>query len=65
MVKVLKVGESKVTSKYLVVLPKAVRIALNLKRGDYLEWYIEGEKVIVRKRLCNNQRKARASRYGC
>ena len=65
MVKVLKVGESKVTSKYLVVLPKAVRIALNLKRGDYLEWYIEGEKVIVRKRLCNNQRKARTSRYGC
>jgi len=50
MVKVLKVGESKVTSKYLVVLPKAVRIALNLKRGDYLEWYIEGEKVIVRKK---------------
>jgi len=50
MVKVMKVGESKVTSKYLVVLPKAIRLALNLKRGDYVEWYIEGDKVIVRKK---------------
>jgi len=46
----MKVGESKVTSKYLVVLPKAIRLALNLKRGDYVEWHIEGDKVVVRKK---------------
>jgi len=50
MVRVMKIGESKVTSKYLVVLPKAVRLALNLKRGDYVEWYIEGEKIVVKKK---------------
>ena len=47
MVKAMKVGESKVTSKYLVTLPKAVRIALNLERGDYVEWYIEEGKVKI------------------
>ena len=50
MVNVVKVGESKVTSKYLVVLPKAIRLALNLKRGDYVEWYIEEGKVVVKKK---------------
>jgi len=46
----MKVGESKVTSKYLVVLPKAVRLALGLEKGDYVEWHIEGDKVMVKKK---------------
>lgn len=50
MVIAMKVGESKVTSKYLVVLPKSIRIALNLMKGDYIEWHIEGDRIIVRKK---------------
>ncbi len=50
MVFTVKVGETKLTSKYLVTVPKAVREALELKRGDIIEWHIEGDKVVVRKK---------------
>ena len=46
----MKIAESNVSHKYLVHLPKAVRVALNIKEGDVIEWHIEGEKIIVKKK---------------
>lgn len=43
----MKIGESKISQRGSTVLPKAVREALNVKDGDYVEWHIvprrEGE----------------------
>mgnify|MGYP000288813315 CR=1 FL=1 len=50
MVFAMKVGETKLSSNYLVTVPKAIREALGLKKGDIIEWHIEGDKVVVRKK---------------
>ena len=42
-----KVGSSKVMRKYLVTVPKAVREFLGLSPGDYIDWLIENNKVVV------------------
>jgi AbrB family looped-hinge helix DNA binding protein len=45
-----KIGESKVSQRGSVVVPKAVRIALNLDNGEFLEWFVAGRFVVVRKK---------------
>ena len=46
-----KIGESKVSQRGSVVVPKAVRIALNLDNGEFLEWFVAGRFVVVRKKV--------------
>ncbi len=36
--------------KYLISLPKAVKEALDVEPGDYLDWYIENDRIIIVKR---------------
>jgi len=45
-----KIATSKVMRKFLISLPKAVREALDIKPGEYIDWYIEGDKIVVKKR---------------
>lgn len=45
----VKIGESKIT-RNSVFLPKSVRIALDLKDGDVVEWWVEGGKIVIRKK---------------
>lgn len=37
-------------SKNLTTVPEPVRNYLELESGDTVEWHIEGEQIIVRKR---------------
>lgn len=47
----MKLGESKVSQRGSVVIPKSIREGFELKEGDYLEWWIErGGSVIVKKK---------------
>jgi len=43
------IGVSKITSKYQVTIPKAVRLFLELNVGDKLAFEVEGEKVVIRR----------------
>jgi AbrB family looped-hinge helix DNA binding protein len=45
----MKVAESRL-SRNTTTVPKPVRVALNLKSGDVLEWYIEGDKITIVKK---------------
>ncbi|MDI9609734.1 MAG: AbrB/MazE/SpoVT family DNA-binding domain-containing protein [Archaeoglobales archaeon] len=45
----MKVASSKVMKKNIISLPKIVREVLELKPGDYVEWFIENKKVVLRK----------------
>jgi len=46
----MKVGVSKVSQRGSIVIPKAIREALKVNEGDYIEWHVnaprEGEIVI-------------------
>jgi len=46
----MKIGESKL-SRNMTAVPKPVRVALNLESGDVIEWYIEGDEIIVKKKI--------------
>lgn len=46
----MKVAESKVSKRYLISIPRAIRIALNVNIGDVIEWHIENGKIIVKKK---------------
>ena len=39
--------ESKITSKYQVTIPKAIREQLKLRVADSIEWQVEGGRVYV------------------
>jgi len=45
----MKVAESRL-SRNTTTVPKPVRIALNLKSGDVLEWHIEEGRILVVKK---------------
>jgi len=45
-----KIGESKVSQRGSVVIPKAVRLALNLENGEYIEWRVASNEIFVRKK---------------
>jgi len=46
----MKIGESKVSSKFLLTLPRAVREALGLRVGDVVEWHVEQQQVVLKKK---------------
>jgi len=46
----VKVSKSKVSSRFLLAIPKPIREALNLQVGDVLEWHVIDGKIVVRKR---------------
>lgn len=47
----LKIAETKVSNQMTTFIPKPVRVALSLKPGDLLEWYVEGDEVKVRRHV--------------
>lgn len=44
-----RLAKSKVMSKNTVTIPKAIREILEIKVGEYIDWYIENDRIIVRK----------------
>ncbi|RLE98904.1 MAG: hypothetical protein DRJ57_03150 [Thermoprotei archaeon] len=46
----MKIAESRVSKRYLVSLPRAVRTALGLDVGDVIEWHVEDGKIVVKKK---------------
>jgi len=47
----MKVGESKVSQRGSVVVLKAIREALEIQEGDFLEWHITDQTVVVQKKV--------------
>ena len=46
----MKIAESRVSKRYLVAVPRAVRIALKIDVGDVIEWHVEEGKIVVKKK---------------
>lgn len=46
----MKIAETRVSPKYTTTVPSAVRKALGLEAGDVIEWHVEGDKIVVRKK---------------
>lgn len=46
----MKIAETKVTRRFMTTIPRPIREALNIKLGDVIEWHVENEKVVVRKK---------------
>jgi AbrB family looped-hinge helix DNA binding protein len=44
-----RVASTKLMSKFIVTVPKAVREMLDLKPGDYIDWFIDGDRIIITK----------------
>jgi len=40
-------SETRVSSGHLTVVPKAVRRSLGVKKGDILEWSVEGTRILI------------------
>jgi len=51
----MKIGESRISKKFLLTLPRAVREALNLRVGDTIEWHVERQRLIVRKKVAKRE----------
>lgn len=47
---VTKVGEAKVSAKWHIAIVKTVRPWLKVKPGEWVEFHVENDQVIVRKR---------------
>ena len=57
----MKIGESKISQRGSVVIPKAIREALKVEDGEYVEWHIQGgfkiddvpynQNVVVKKKV--------------
>jgi bifunctional DNA-binding transcriptional regulator/antitoxin component of YhaV-PrlF toxin-antitoxin module len=45
-----KVGESKISSSWLITLVKTVRTLLNLKKDDTVEFFLEDGKIVVKRK---------------
>ncbi len=45
----MKVAETTVSAKFLTAIPKAIRVAMDLKAGDRIFWVIENSKICVEK----------------
>ena len=46
----MKIDESKISQRGSTVIPTAIRTALNLKEGDYMEWHILNQHIEVKKK---------------
>ncbi len=42
--------ETKIDKMGRTVIPSEIRKMLNIKEGDYVEWRIEGNKIIIKKK---------------
>jgi len=51
----MKIGESRISKKFLLTLPRAVREALDLRVGDTIEWHVERQRLIVRKKVAKRE----------
>lgn len=45
-----KIGSSKIMKKYIISIPKVVREILGIEPGDYIEWFIDGDRIVIEKR---------------
>ncbi len=45
-----KIASSKIMKKYIINIPKAVREALDIKPGDYIDWFVNGDRITIKKR---------------
>lgn len=45
----MKVKRTKITDANLTTVPAVIRTALKVEAGDFVEWYIEHDEVVVRK----------------
>jgi bifunctional DNA-binding transcriptional regulator/antitoxin component of YhaV-PrlF toxin-antitoxin module len=43
-------SESRVSTGFLTVIPKEVRLATGVQKGDKLEWHLHGTEILVRVR---------------
>lgn len=43
-------SKTKVSRGYLTVVPKEVRKVSRVREGDFLEWSLEGDKIVIRPR---------------
>lgn len=46
----MKVAETKISPRSQTVVPPAIRTALKVEAGDYIEWHITNQTVVVSKR---------------
>ena len=46
----MKIAESTVSPQWHVILPVAVRTALNVEAGDKVEWHAENNTLYVKKK---------------
>lgn len=46
----MTLSESRVSKGYLTVVPKGIRRAASIGEGDVLEWEVDDDRVVVRKR---------------
>lgn len=53
MAKVL--GKAKLSKKSQIVIPKTVRVFLEIGPGDIVEFILENDKVYLRKKSTNNK----------
>jgi AbrB family looped-hinge helix DNA binding protein len=44
-----KLASTKFMSKFIVTVPKVVREMLDLKPGDYINWFLDGDKIVIAK----------------
>jgi len=51
----MEVGESKVSQRGSVVIPKAIRKALGINEGDFLVWEIVDQTVVVKKKVSQSE----------
>jgi bifunctional DNA-binding transcriptional regulator/antitoxin component of YhaV-PrlF toxin-antitoxin module len=47
---IVTLSESRVSKGYLTVVPKGIRRAVAIGEGDVLEWEVDDDRVVVRKR---------------
>jgi AbrB family looped-hinge helix DNA binding protein len=44
-----KIASTKFMKGFVVTVPKAVREILDLRPGDYIDWFIDGDKIVIAK----------------
>lgn len=46
----VKIAESTVSTGLQTHVPSAIATALNIKLGDVLEWHVEAEQILIKKK---------------
>ena len=45
-----EIAKTKLSASSITTVPKAVKLFLGLEQGDEIGWYVEDEKIVVKKR---------------